>query len=159
MKSEVKRRVLTGLGLGFLLFGFGSYFVFPLDVIYRTVNVVSTRVSSDGHQFSVIQWWNGFDFYSTFFLIGSLKATNSQDMFKFVVIHGDDKKLWNCHLRINEESHEVEVRTWFRSLGTYNWVTETYMSHGSEHPVVPGIGVWPGYGDEIQRKRKELDRH
>lgn len=156
MKPNLKKLLILYSGCGFLLVCLGSYFVFPLDVLYRSVNVVSTRVSNDGHQFSVIQWWNGSDFYSTYFLVCSINPTNGAGAFKSVVIHGDDRKLWSCRLIINEQTHEVEVRRGFRSLGTYNWDTDIYIDNGSQVPTLPGIGVWPGYGAEVRRKRDNL---
>ncbi len=95
MTKWFKALAVFTAGLLILLFGLFSvvcllFGVSPLDPLLRTTHILAKAESKDDHQFAVMQYWNGVDFYTTELWH---KEADSHDQIRMVIVDADDKKI------------------------------------------------------------------
>lgn len=78
-----------------------------------------------GDRFSIEQYWNGVDFYST----ELIHRTTSGETYS-VLIDGDDSKVWKCRFEAEGKASELKLLTHRNFLAIYNWDTHTLTRPG-----------------------------
>ena len=87
--------VMVPLGIG----------VWLPDVFLAKKHQLGEITSEDGHHFHVIQYWNGYDFYTT-----ELIMTRPDGSIRGHVLDGDDSKHWRAWFELDEEKRSIRVR-------------------------------------------------
>ena len=99
--------VAAGGGAALLAFYFALYHflgVWPPDIGSSKVAVLTSAESASGERFRVVQFWNGYDFYTT-----QVEHTAAGGKQHVAVIDGDDRKQWRCSSRVMEAERKFVI--------------------------------------------------
>jgi hypothetical protein len=117
-----------------------SYFVWLPEIGSGKVSVLATAESANGERFRVVQFWNGYDFYTT-----QLEHIDAAGATKVAVIDGDDKKQWSCSLEIVEAEKKVIVTipSGSKRLREYQWERKLFITPLAKATAgKPKWGAW-----------------
>ena len=129
---------LAGLLLiGLLLVAVTTLFVWPPHVTSGKASILGSKKLRDGSSVAVVQWWNNFDFYSTWLVYYS----TSDSAWYCNVIDGDDRKHWSIGLVVDETAGVFRVGQG-RTVKLYGIYPRT-----SALPILP---LFPGEADLLQ---------
>lgn len=105
-----KKRIAARVGVGLaivaalwcgLYYGLG---VWPPDIGSGKRAVLATAESAGGERFTVVQFWNGVDFYTT-----QVEHTGPDGTLDIAVIDGDDRKQWPCSAKVIESEKKLVI--------------------------------------------------
>jgi hypothetical protein len=86
------------------------------DMVNAPRAILAKARSSDGHEFTVIQYWNRADFYNT-----ELIHTSPDGSMKTIVLDGDDSKAWQLPMTVDETERVVSVTLGGNRLKKITW--------------------------------------
>jgi hypothetical protein len=98
-----------------------SVFIWPPDLFSSKQNILAQAESDDGSKFTVVQFWNGKDFYTTMLKFKPIGAEEED-----YVIDGDDIKRWKCRLVLDASKKMLEVILSGKSSGTLQWSNNVF---------------------------------
>ena len=101
----------------------GALFLLPLligvwlpDVFFATKHTLASKTIASGYTFRVVQYWNGYDFYST-----ELHVTPPGGRTEIHTLDGDDSKSWRLPLVIDAHARTATVTLAPRRVRTITW--------------------------------------
>jgi hypothetical protein len=80
------------------------FVVWPPDLFTNAKKIIASANLPDGNSFTVVQYWNNYDFYST-----ELHHRLPDGSMKVVTLDGDDRKSWKVPIAVDEQKRFVTV--------------------------------------------------
>ncbi|WP_395751757.1 hypothetical protein [Prosthecobacter sp.] len=116
MKKLPRVLLITSLALTIaLLLSLQLGFWLP-DILNPSEHTLAEQHLPTGHQFQVVQYWNGMDFYST-----ELRITTPDGSTASHTLDGDDSKSWSLPLLIDAPHHTATITLSGNRAKTVDW--------------------------------------
>ena len=112
----MKKWGIITASLGIPLFLICTFIVWPPDIITGTRHTIASLALTNGHSFTVIQYWNRSDFYST-----ELHHRLPDGRVVVDTLDGDDAKSWSVPLTVDEQKRVVTVTLPGRRIKTVSY--------------------------------------
>lgn len=104
MKKMLIVAIVICVLIAFPVFLFCAFVVWPPDIFTGSRHTIARLTLTNGETFTVIQYWNHSDFYSTelhhYFPDGHVTVDT---------LDGDDAKSWSVPIRVDEQGRVVTV--------------------------------------------------
>jgi hypothetical protein len=81
-----------------------AFVIWPPDIFTGARHTIATLTLTNGDSFTVVQYWNRTDFYST-----ELHHRSRDGHITVDTLDGDDVKSWNVPIAVDEQRRTVTV--------------------------------------------------